>query len=65
MQRKGLLNDGKPIDYASGLSINTYRGLETVGHGGADAGYRTNILRFPEQRFTVIILANAADLNVG
>jgi len=64
MQSKGLLNDGKPIDYASGLSINTYRGLKTVGHGGADAGYRTNILRFPDQRLTVIILANAADLNV-
>src|SRR6516165_7518279 len=39
MQRKGLLNDGKLIDYASGLSIDHYRGLETVGHAGGDAGY--------------------------
>ena len=53
-----VLNDGTTIGYAAGLMIGEYRGLKTVGHTGSDAGYRANILRFPEQRFTVIILAN-------
>jgi CubicO group peptidase (beta-lactamase class C family) len=63
MQEKGKLNDGKEIDYASGLAIGKYRGLRTVEHGGGDAAYRTNILRFPDQHFSVVVLANAGDLD--
>ncbi len=61
MQIKGKLNSGKEIDYASGLMIGTYRGLTTVEHGGADAGFRSEILRFPDVHFSVIILCNAGD----
>ncbi|MBR0896263.1 serine hydrolase [Bradyrhizobium tropiciagri] len=63
MQQKGQLNNGKDINYASGLSIGKYRGLRTVEHAGGDAAYRTNILRFPDQHFSVVVLANAGDLN--
>jgi CubicO group peptidase (beta-lactamase class C family) len=63
MQEKGKLNTGKEINYASGLSIGKYRGLRTVEHAGGDAAYRTNILRFPDQHFSVVVLANAGDLN--
>jgi CubicO group peptidase (beta-lactamase class C family) len=63
MQQKGKLNNGKEINYASGLFIGKYRGLRTVEHSGGDAAYRTNILRFPDQHFSVVILANAGDLN--
>jgi CubicO group peptidase (beta-lactamase class C family) len=65
LEQRGLLNDGKMIEYAAGLAIGEYRGLKTVGHGGADAGYRADILRFPEERFTAIVLANRADANPG
>ena len=44
---RGKLNSGKVIDYAFGLALGKYRGLPTVGHGGADAGYRADFLRFP------------------
>ena len=37
------------INYALGLSHGAYRDLPTVGHGGSDAGYRSQFLRFPEQ----------------
>ncbi|QQO33718.1 serine hydrolase [Bradyrhizobium diazoefficiens] len=63
MQQKGKLNDGKDINYASGLFIGKYRGLRTVEHAGGDAAYRTNILRFPDQHFSVVVLANAGDMN--
>jgi len=65
LQQRGMLNDGKTIDYAAGLAIGEYRGLKTVGHGGADAGYRADIVRFLEERFTVIVLANRSDANPG
>jgi len=63
MHQQGRLNDGKEISYASGLNISAYRGLKTVAHGGADAAFRSYLLRFPEQRFSVILLANAGELN--
>ena len=58
MLTPGVLNDGKPITYALGLELGAYRGLPIVEHGGALFGYRTEILRFPEQRFTVLCLCN-------
>ncbi|HEV2154037.1 serine hydrolase [Bradyrhizobium sp.] len=63
MQERGKLNSGTEIAYASGLSIGKYRGLRMVEHAGGDAAYRTNILRFPDQHFSVVVLANAGDLN--
>ncbi len=60
---RGVLNDGRPIDYAFGISHGTYRGVPTVSHGGADAGYRAAFLRFPAQRFGVAVLCNLASTN--
>jgi CubicO group peptidase (beta-lactamase class C family) len=55
---RGRLNDGTLLDYAFGLEHGEYRGLKTMRHAGSMLGFRTQILRFPEQRFTVICLAN-------
>lgn len=60
---RGKLNSGKELDYASGLQHGTYRGLATVGHGGADAGYRAGLTRFPAQHFAVACLCNQAETN--
>lgn len=58
MHERGVLSNGDTLDYAFGLRIGTYRGLRTVGHGGSSMGFRTHFLRFPDQRFTVIVLCN-------
>jgi len=58
LQTRGVLNNGKEIEYALGLVMGTYRGLPFVGHSGALFGYRTELLRFPEQKFSVICLCN-------
>lgn len=65
MLQVGRLNNGRETTYASGLVVRRYRGLLSVEHGGSDAGYRTHMLRFPQQRLAVLLLGNAADLNVG
>lgn len=62
---RGKLNSGKTIDYAFGLVVRKYRGLPTVGHGGADAGYRADFVRFPEQLFAVACLCNHGEANPG
>ena len=58
LQTTGVLNSGKPIDYAWGLVVTEYKGLKVVEHGGAWVGFRAALVRFPEQKFSVIILAN-------
>jgi CubicO group peptidase (beta-lactamase class C family) len=58
LQTPGVLNNGKQIEYALGLFISTYRGLPTVEHSGGLFGYRTELLRFPRQKFSVICLCN-------
>ena len=58
MHQQGVLNSGERIAYAFGQSIGEYRGLRTVDHGGSWRGFRSTLLRFPEQRFAVVILAN-------
>ena len=64
MQR-GKLNSGKELDYAFGLVHGKYRGLPTIGHGGADAGYRADLIRFPDQHFSVACLCNKGEINPG
>ena len=52
------LTTGRTLEYASGLMVGQYRGLRTVRHGGSWAGYRAELLRFPEQRTSVAVLCN-------
>jgi len=60
MQRTATLNDGKPLTYAAGLFVDTYRGVRAVSHGGAWAGYRAELLRFPAQHLSIACLCNLA-----
>ncbi len=63
MQQVGVLNNGERLKYAYGLYLSSYRGLKTVYHSGAWYGYRAELLRFPEQAFSVICLANHSMIN--
>jgi len=65
MQVRGVLNNGDTLSYAAALVIGEYRGLRTVEHGGALGGYRAQLLRFPDQRFSVVCLCNYAPTNPG
>jgi len=58
MQIRGQLNDGEQIPYARGLVVGSYKGLKVVEHSGSDAGYRSHLMRFPDQRFSVACLCN-------
>jgi CubicO group peptidase (beta-lactamase class C family) len=65
VETPGVLNGGQEISYAFGLNIGSFRGLKTVGHGGGQAGFRTFLLRVPEQRLGVAVLANLASASSG
>ncbi|MCA6075067.1 serine hydrolase domain-containing protein [Fulvivirga sedimenti] len=63
MTEPGKLNNGKELDYAAGLGIDTYRGLKLISHGGAFVGFRADFFRFPEQRLSIALFANRGDAN--
>lgn len=54
----GKLASGKDVGYGFGWVVGQYGGLDVVMHTGGWAGFRTEIVRFPQERFTVVILSN-------
>ncbi len=60
---RGKLNSGRKTGYAFGLGIGTYRGLKTISHGGSWASFRTFLVHFPEQHFSVVTLLNFSPSN--
>ena len=65
MHVRGVLQNGNEIPYAFALVHGEHRGLRTVGHGGADAGYRANFVRYPDQGVTIAVLCNFPSSDPG
>jgi CubicO group peptidase (beta-lactamase class C family) len=65
MLTKGVLADGSEIPYARGLTVAEYKGLKVVGHSGGDAGFRSDVIYFPGERFGVAVFSNLASFNPG
>jgi hypothetical protein len=63
MDERGVLSDGTTDDYALGQDHRHWNGMDIWMHGGRDAGYRSFLLRVPQQHFAVAVLGNASDLN--
>jgi len=65
LHERFVLASGDTIPYAHGLIHGSYRGLRTLSHGGADAGYRSHFLRFPDQGLSVAVLCNFPSSDPG
>ena len=50
--------NGGRFNYGFGLFIGSYKGLRIVEHTGDHYGYHSDLLRFPDQRFSVACLCN-------
>ena len=62
-ERRGVLKNGQTIEYAAGLFVSTWRGQPYVGHSGATAGYRANLVRYTTPGVSVAVLCNAGNAN--
>jgi CubicO group peptidase (beta-lactamase class C family) len=56
-------DEGSAVSYGFGWFLDPYRGHERMWHNGETMGFRTTIQRFPDDRLTVIVLANRSDTN--
>jgi len=55
---KGLLNNGSTTNYAFGNEIKETNGEKEIIHLGLVNGFRTAIIRYPEQKMAFIYLSN-------
>lgn len=60
LSRQTPFLNGTENRYARGQVVQAYRGQRTVSHGGLWPGYRTEFLRAPGQRATVVVISNDA-----
>jgi CubicO group peptidase (beta-lactamase class C family) len=58
------LDPGRPVSYGFGWFLDPWRGHTRSWHHGSTSGFRSVIERFPEDRLTVVILANRDDLDL-
>ncbi|MBX3242838.1 MAG: beta-lactamase family protein [Acidobacteria bacterium] len=63
LETQAVLNDGRKIAYALGLSVGSYKGNKNISHGGATAGYRTVLSRFPDKKLSIAVLCNGTSPN--
>ena len=55
--------EGKPVSYGFGWFLDPYHGHKRMSHDGNTIGFRTTIQRFPDDKLTIIVLANRADVD--
>jgi CubicO group peptidase (beta-lactamase class C family) len=60
LETRMRLTSGRTITYALGLTVDDYRGVREVSHGGSTAGYRTHLVRYPDQRVSIAVWCNNA-----
>ncbi|HEX7334112.1 MAG TPA: serine hydrolase domain-containing protein [Pyrinomonadaceae bacterium] len=65
LETRGVLNDGRKIAYALGLTVSTYKGLKDVSHGGSTAGYQTFLARYPDNKVSVGVMCNGTSPSAG
>src|SRR5687768_3353552 len=65
LETRGVLNDGRKIAYALGLTVDTYKGLKDVSHGGATAGYQTFLARYPDNKVSIGVMCNGTSPSAG
>jgi CubicO group peptidase (beta-lactamase class C family) len=59
----GRLNDGTTFGYGFGWEIGSLGGRPMLAHSGDLAAYHARYLRFPEDRWSVLVLANTDRVN--
>ena len=63
VHQQGRLNKGDTLSYAFGQSIGHYKGRRRVSHSGSHRGFRTYLVRFPDDDLAIIVLSNLDAFN--
>jgi CubicO group peptidase (beta-lactamase class C family) len=61
LEEPARLGNGRRLDYGRGLGLGTNYAGRMVLHSGGAAGYRSILIRFPEQGMSIAVLCNAGE----
>lgn len=61
--KRGTLNNGNLLNYGMGIQFGTYRNELVQAHAGAFLGFRSETLRIPARKISIICLGNSEDVN--
>jgi hypothetical protein len=59
LETVGVLNDGRKIEYALGLTVDKVNGIRRVSHNGSTAGYQTILTRYPDLKLSIAVMCNS------
>ena len=65
LQTLDNFNDGTPNPYGFGIGTGSFHGKRLVSHGGSIGGFRANVIAFPEEELSIVILTNFSSANPG
>ena len=51
-------------DYAFGLIVGSANGRKMIGHGGGIEGFNNFLAEYPDEKLTVVVLANLNGLGI-
>ena len=61
IEEPASLKNGKKLNYARGLYVDSTSRGQLVWHAGSAAGYKTAVARLPEHRLSIAIACNAGE----
>ena len=61
MTKQMVLNSGKQIPYALGVSVTSREGMKEISHSGSTGGYRTWLARYPDAHASIAVMCNGGD----
>lgn len=64
LEQRITLNDGSPLDYATGIMLGKHCGRAVIEHSGDDAGFRAHLVMFPDDGVAGIALSNLSSCPV-
>jgi hypothetical protein len=61
LERRSALSNGRRLNYAKGLEVHGEGASLEYSHGGATAGYRAWLARYPASRISIAVMCNSAE----
>ncbi len=63
MFESGTVIGGSKTGYGSGFHVDDYDGNRIVSHSGSDAGYKSYLAWYPEEKLGIVVLSNWKDFS--
>jgi len=65
MMKVPELTTDNETNYACGITVENKNGHKRIGHGGADAGYRSHVFHYPDDDLDIVLLSNTENTPMG